>query len=184
MLYVMARKSRTKSMALCALFIALMAVGSFIRIPAPIVPITLQAQIALLAGVCLGGTWGCISIVLYMLLGLIGAPIFAGGGGVSYVFQASFGYLLGFAVSAFVSGTIARRGVITRKKIALALSVGLLITYVIGTAYAALILTVYLKQNIVMTKFLAGFVLMTLPKDVLLTALSVPLAKRMISYTV
>ena len=170
-------------MALCALFIALMAVGSFIRIPTPLTPLTLQAQIALLAGVLLGGLWGSLSVLLYVLLGLIGVPIFAGGGGVSYIFQPTFGYLLGFGVAAFVSGKIARRGMITVGRIAFALTIGLVITYLIGLLYAVLVLTAYLHQVILWKEFLIGFVLITLPKDLVLTALSVPLLKRLMVYT-
>ena len=129
---VMVQRKRTRKLALTALFTALMIMGGFIRIPAPLAPITLQAQIALLAGVCLGGVWGCASVVLYVMLGLIGLPVFASGGGIAYVLQPTFGYLLGFALSAFVSGKIAHSGVLTYKRIAVALAVGLAIAYVIG----------------------------------------------------
>ena len=175
-------KSKTKQMALCALFTALMIAASFIRIPTPLAPITLQAQVALLAGVLLGG-WGALAVFLYALLGLIGLPIFVAGGGFSYVLQPTFGYIIALALAAWLVGIIVRKGVITNGKIALAFLAGLAITYIIGTAYAALILTAYLHETIVLGEFLTAYVLFTLPKDVVLCAILVPLAKRLLAYT-
>ena len=181
--YTWGMKSKTKKMALCALFTALLAVSSFIRIPAPLSPITLQVQVALLGGVLLGG-WGALSVLLYALLGLAGLPIFASGGGFSYVVQPTFGYILGLTCAAWVVGKIARNGVITNGKNALAFAVGLAITYLIGTAYAALILTAYLHQTIALGEFLTAYVLLTLPKDLILCAVAVPIAKRLLPHTI
>ncbi len=170
-------------MALCALFIALMVMGTFIRIPTPFALITLQTQIALLAGICLGSGWGSLSILLYVFLGLIGVPIFAGGGGFAYVFQPTFGYLIGFAVAAAVSGAIIRDRTCAPKRIFLGLGIGLATVYIVGVAYSALILTVYLKESMLLTEFLLGYVFVTLPKDVILAALSVPLIKCLLPAT-
>ena len=71
--------SRTKRVALCALFTALLVVSGFVRIPTPVIAITLQVQVALLAGVLLGGEWGALSALVYTALGLIGLPVFAYG---------------------------------------------------------------------------------------------------------
>ena len=178
----MRKERRTKKIALCALFVALHIVGGFVRIPMPLAPITLQAQIALLAGVLLGAKWGGLSVLLYLLLGLFGLPIFSGGGGFAYVLQPTFGYLFGFAVAAFLSGVIARGGVITYRRLAVAFAVGVLLIYAIGTMYAACILTVYLHQSVGLWEFLLGFLLLPLPKDILLTALLLPLSKRLLPY--
>ena len=56
--------SRTKLVALCALFTALLVVSGFVRIPTPVIAITLQVQVALLAGVLLGGEWGALSALV------------------------------------------------------------------------------------------------------------------------
>ena len=178
----MQKGRRTKKITLCALFVALHIVGGFVRIPMPFAPITLQAQIALLAGVLLGAKWGGLSVLLYLMLGLFGLPIFSGGGGFAYVLQPTFGYLLGFAVAACVSGMIARGGVITYCKLALAFAVGVLLIYLIGTLYAAGILTLYLHESIRFGEFIVAFLLIPLPKDILLTALLLPLAKRLLHH--
>ena len=179
---VMVQRKRTRKLALTALFTALMIMGGFIRIPAPLAPITLQAQIALLAGVCLGGVWGCASVVLYVMLGLIGLPVFASGGGIAYAFQPTFGYLLGFAAAAGLAGTMCGGKSPSAKRLVLVFGVGLLVVYAIGTVYAALIWTLYLKQPILLTEFLFGYVVLTLPKDLVLTALCVPVATRLLPY--
>ena len=101
--------SRTKRVALCALFTALLVVSGFVRIPTPVIAITLQVQVALLAGVLLGGEWGALSALVYTVLGLIGLPVFAYGGGISYALQPTFGYLLGLSIGAFVAGKIQKR---------------------------------------------------------------------------
>lgn len=178
----MLRVKRTKKLALTALFTALMMVSGFIRIPAPLAPITVQAQVALLAGVCLGSVWGCVSVALYVVLGLVGLPIFASGGGVAYVVQPTFGYLIGFVASAALTGAVCGGKTPTTKRLVLAFAVGLTAVYTIGTAYSALIWMLYLKQPILLTEFLLGYVVLTLPKDLVLTAICVPLANRLLPH--
>lgn len=70
------KRLSTKSMVLCAMFTALVAVGAFIQIPVPYMDyFTLQFFFVLLAGLILGGNKGAISVGCYVLLGLIGIPI-------------------------------------------------------------------------------------------------------------
>ena len=91
----------------CGLFTALIAVGAFIKIPIPVVPFTLQYLFTMMAGLLLGPKLGAMAVTFYMLLGLIGLPIFAEGGGLWYIFKPSFGYIIGFIVGTFVTGYIA-----------------------------------------------------------------------------
>ena len=65
---------------------------SFIRIPVPLVPFTLQITFTTLAGLLLGSKKGAISVAVYVLMGLIGIPVFTQGGGFSYVLKPSFGF--------------------------------------------------------------------------------------------
>ena len=80
----MKKKFTTRDLILCALFTALSAIGAFIRIPVPLVPFTLQITFTTLAGLLLGSKKGAISVAVYVLMGLIGIPVFTQGGGFSF----------------------------------------------------------------------------------------------------
>lgn len=73
--------NRTKNLMYCSLFTTLIAVGAFIKIPIPVVPFTLQFLFTTLAGLLLGSKMGAVSVIAYMVLGLVGLPIFSEGGG-------------------------------------------------------------------------------------------------------
>ena len=96
---------KTRSLILTALFAALTAVGAFLKIPFPLSAITLQFFFTAMAGTLLGKKYGALSQAVYVLLGLVGVPNFALGGGFSYVFQPTFGFLLGLIPSAWVIGS-------------------------------------------------------------------------------
>lgn len=98
--------NRNRIIIQISFFTALTAVGAFIKIPLPPVPITLQTFFVIMSGNLLGFKYGAISQILYLALGLIGIPIFAYGGGPGYIFQPSFGYLLGYPVGAFTIGLL------------------------------------------------------------------------------
>lgn len=93
-----------------AVFTALIICGAYISIPLSFspVPIVLQNFFVLLCGLLLGAWWGGASVLLYLLLGSIGLPVFAGGGGgVAHILGPTGGYLIGFLISAVVVGLIA-----------------------------------------------------------------------------
>ena len=95
---------------LASLMAALTAVGAYIHIPIGPVPIVLSTLFVLLSGLLLGSRWGLASIALYLLVGAIGMPVFAGGkGGFAHFFGPTGGYLLGYALSAWVTGFISER---------------------------------------------------------------------------
>ena len=77
----------TKSMILSALFVALIAIGAFIKVPVPVCPFTLQLLFTTLAGLLLGANLGFVSVCVYIIIGLIGIPIFTEGGGLDIFFS-------------------------------------------------------------------------------------------------
>ncbi|WP_367186333.1 biotin transporter BioY [Oscillibacter sp.] len=173
--------NRTKNLVLVSLFAALIAVGAFIRIPVPVVPFTLQFLFTTLAGTLLGARLGALSVLSYLALGLFGLPIFAGGGGPAYILQPTFGYLIGFAVGAFVTGALTSlspdRSV---KRLFVANLAGLLMVYAFGLLYCWCIYTVYIGTGIgLWVLFLHGF-LLTFPSDLALCAVAAILGKRLI----
>ncbi len=91
----------------------LVAAFAQIRIPLPFtpVPITGQTLAVLLVGAALGAYRGVGSMTVYILLGLVGFPVFAGGeASLTYLTGATGGYLLGFVVAAYAVGRLAERG--------------------------------------------------------------------------
>ena len=125
-----------REMILCAMFVALVAAGAFIRIPVGTDVYTLQFLFTLLAGLLLGARLGATAVATYVLLGLVGVPVFASGGGPGYVLQPTFGYLIGFILQAWYCGAAARRLSARNFKRLLAINgVGMAIVYVIGISY-------------------------------------------------
>ena len=173
--------SNTKDLVLVSLFAALIAAGAFIRIPVPVVPFTLQFLFTSLAGILLGAKLGGLSVLCYIALGLMGLPIFAGGGGPAYVLQPTFGYLIGFAVGTYVTGTLASRGSCpTVKRLIMASFVGLLIVYAFGMVYYWLIYQFYIGTGIgFWTLFLYCFLLAG-PGDLALCGVAAILGTRLL----
>lgn len=123
-------------MILCSLFVALVAVGAFVRIPVGTDVYTLQFMFTLLAGLLLGPRLGPTAVMTYILLGLIGVPVFASGGGPAYVLQPTFGYLIGFVIQAWYCGMASRcLSQRTFKRLLAVNGVGMVIVYLIGISY-------------------------------------------------
>ncbi len=162
-------KLTVKELILTALFTALMVVGAFVRIPFPLLPVTLQPFICALAGMVLGPKLGALSMTVYTLLGLAGAPVFANGGGIAYVFEKNFGFILGFiagaAVIGKISSTIKKPTAVKNLK---ALMPGLAVIYITGMAYMLLIMHVYLGNAQISLIFVLTANLPYIIKDVVL----------------
>lgn len=128
-------KWTTREVVLCGLFVALITAGTLIRIPIGGDVYTLQFLFTLLAGLVLGARLGALAVGVYVLLGLIGVPVFASGGGFGYVLQPTFGYLLGFIVQAYLCGYIARLGRLTKMRLLAANLVGMAVVYLFGLSW-------------------------------------------------
>lgn len=127
---------RARQLVLTALFTALTAIGAFLNIPTATVPFSLQFLFCAYAGILLGPKMGLVSQLLYIAIGLVGLPIFTRGGGIGYIFQPSFGFILGFALCAYLIGLIVhhvKRPSLLR--IGIASLVGLAATYLLGVPY-------------------------------------------------
>ena len=166
--------SRTKSLVLTALFVALVAIGAFIRIPTPLVPITLQFACCLAAAQILGVKGGN-SVLIYVVMGLIGLPVFTEGGGFTYVLKPSFGYLIGMVTGTYMCGLIVK---LKGDKIVFRLLgsfVALFIVDLFGATYMYLIYRYYMHTVIPISELAVSAVALFLPTDILwccLTALA------------
>jgi biotin transport system substrate-specific component len=97
-------------LVLASLMAALTAVGAYIHVPIGPVPIVLSTLFVLLSGLLLGSRWGFVSMALYLLVGAIGIPVFAGGkGGLAHFFGPTGGYLLGYVLASWITGFISER---------------------------------------------------------------------------
>ena len=126
---------KLREVILCGLFIALITVGTFVRIPVGTDVYTLQFLFTLLAGLMLGARLGALAIGTYVLMGLVGIPVFASGGGPAYVLQPTFGYLVGFIVQGWLTGALVRRGVPTFRRALAACVAGMVVLYALGIPY-------------------------------------------------
>ncbi len=126
----------TRQMVLSALFTALITIGALLKLQIFTIPFTLQFLFVMLAGILLGPKWGSLSVILYIMIGLLGFPVFSGGGGIGYILKPSFGYILGFYFAALIIGSLAgpnsKAGI---KKTLLASVLGLLVIDVLGAIY-------------------------------------------------
>jgi len=137
----MAKSSNSlRRMVYASMFGALTAIGSLIVIPLQPLPITLQTLFTGLAGILLGGYTGALSQIVYVILGVIGLPVFAGGkAGLGTLMGPSGGYLIGFIVAAYIIGKLVE----ARKEpglvwIGLSLVIGNLVIYTLGVAQLSL----------------------------------------------
>lgn len=132
---------RIRDAVLTAFFAALTAVGAYISIPNPLsagVPFTLQVFAIFLAGTLLGPKLGLLSQVVYLALGAVGLPVFAGGaGGIGHFFAPAGGYLFAFPVMALVIGAVAGRGGGVAR-LAVANLCGVAVSFLMGGAGIAL----------------------------------------------
>ncbi|MCM3409699.1 biotin transporter BioY [Metabacillus litoralis] len=139
------KKSSTVSLVTVSLFASLSAIGAFIKIPLPYVPFTLQVLFVFLAGSLLGSKKGFQSQLIYVAIGLAGLPVFTQGGGIGYVLQPTFGYLIGFMAGAYVVGAIVER--VSNPKIfhfIIANFAGLAVVYFFGVIYLYIALNTWM----------------------------------------
>lgn len=170
----------TRMLVLCAIFAALLVVGAYIKVPLPGIPFTLQTLFVLLAGLLLGARGGLMAVLVYLFMGLIGLPVFSGGGGLMYVFKPSFGYLLGFVLAAFVTGWLAEKNTGgTTGKMLLAALAGTVVIYAVGLPWYYVIANYYLNTPVGAVALMTSGLLLTLPGDLIKIALSIFLAKRL-----
>lgn len=164
---------KTRTMTLAALFAALIAVFSQIAIPLPgLVPINLAPLAVFLAGALLGAQWGAISVIVFVLLGFMGVPVFSGlRAGPGVLLGPTGGYLLGFIVTAVLVGLLLRLRPV-KWMLPVSMFVGLAVCYALGTAWY-----MYATQTALLPA-LFGCVLPFLPGDALKILAATLVARR------
>lgn len=139
-----ADRGKTYDMAYIAVFAVLIAICSWISIPT-VVPFTLQTFAVFLAVSVLGGRRGTMSIVVYVLLGAVGIPVFAGfKGGIGVLLNTTGGYIIGFIFAGlmmWLMETLFGRKLWVQT---LAMVLGMIAYLSVGTAW---FMAVYLRQT-------------------------------------
>ena len=141
---IAATRSKTYDIVYIAVFAVIMAICSWISIPAA-VPFTLQTFGVFVAVGVLGGKRGTLSVLVFILLGAIGVPVFAGfSGGIGVLAGTTGGYIIGFLFSALVMWAMEKLPVKNTFTQILSMILGLVVCYAFGTVW---FMVVYSRAN-------------------------------------
>lgn len=144
------------NLSLVSLFTALMAISAVcikIPLPSPFPPISTQFFVCCLCAIVLGPKLASLSMFVYLVLGLLGLPIFTMGGGIYYIIYPTFGYILAFIGCAFITGSFSQQ---SQKKcsgsknlhLLLGCFLSLIFLYLCGTTYLYIIKNLYMHNTI------------------------------------
>lgn len=173
-----------RELAVSGLFAALIAAGAFIKITIPVQPFpmhfTLQWYFVLLAGFLLGPKLASASVGTYLLVGLMGVPVFAAGGGPAYLLRPTFGFLLGFFLAAYVIGYLSERlKPVRMTQMMVPALAGLLIYYAVGMLYFYVISNYVISMPVGWKVVLLNCCILTIGEDFLLCVLAAAAAVRL-----
>ena len=167
------RNGAVERMVLCALFAALTAVCAQVIIPIGAVPVSLSLLPVLLCGALLRPWDALAAAAVYLLMGLVGLPVFSGlQGGPAKLLGPTGGFILGYLPCALLTALILRRKR-TLPRYALAMAAGVLACYLFGTAWFMV------SSGTALGAALSVCVLPFLPFDALKIALAALLARRL-----
>jgi biotin transport system substrate-specific component len=179
------RSLRALDITLIGMFVALTAIGANITTIAPFlhvggVPITLQTFFAVLAGLILGSRIGSIAMIVYMLVGLVGVPVFADfSGGLGIILKPTFGFILSYIFAAFIIGKIVERKTSVSAYIVAAL-IGMVVNYLFGTNWMYFAFKFWAAAPAGFTYKVAWlWMVPPLPKDIILSVFAGVLAHRL-----
>ena len=165
---------RTQSLVCCAVFAALTVACSQIQIPLAVFPVNLALFSVHLCAALMKKHYAALSMTVYLLMGLVGLPVFVGfQGGAGVLFGRTGGYIIGYVASAFLTALIVEKWGRAWWQAALAIVVGVAACYALGTAwYMALTKSpLWLSLSYCVFPFLPG--------DIVKLALAIALAGRL-----
>lgn len=142
---------KTKTLVTNAILLTILIISSFLKVQIFTIPFTMQLLVVILISLLTKTINGFIVLLTYLIMGLIGIPIFANGGGIGYLANPSFGYLLGFLFMPFI---INRFRKLLKKLISnpfmnnlISSLIGLLFLYWISINYAIVLFNLLLEEN-------------------------------------
>lgn len=169
----------TKELILCGLFASITSILAQISIPIPFttVPITMQVFSLVLCGIILGPKLGFISQLIYVLIGLIGVPVFSQmSGGISVIIGPTGGFIISFPIITLLAGYFSKR-YNSYFMIMIGIFGGLMINYLVGTLQFILIMKVSFVEGL--TLCVLPFVVLDFVKIYLATIVGISISKRL-----
>ncbi|MEH6945031.1 biotin transporter BioY [Bacillus sp. JJ722] len=133
------KRDRLKFLILTALFAAIIGLLAQVSIPIPPVPFTGQTLAVGLAATILGARYGTLSVLLYILLGIVGIPVFSSmTSGLGIVLGPTGGYIVGFIPAAFLTGLYIEKTKLNFTNAMIANTIGMIVALVFGTVWLKL----------------------------------------------
>jgi biotin transport system substrate-specific component len=173
-------QQKTKYLALSAVCTALMAVGAYLRFPIPFLTMQFTTQVffLLVTGLILPPAYSAGALAAYVLLGLIGFPVFSQGSGLQTVLTPNFGYLLGFVFSAFITAFLRKKWKGKRFSYLFPAIAGVFALYMIALPYVALLASLYQSRPIAFGTLFSAYFLAFLPLDLVKAAGAAAVARQ------
>lgn len=177
------KKFTVKTIVLCAMFAALCCATAPISIPLPGgVPITLQTAAVFLAALLLGPLYGFVAVFVYVLLGAVGLPVFAGfSGGIGSLVGISGGFIMSWPFAALLAGFVYfkfgrnKKGVVKYAEMIVAMLLGSVVIYVVGLTQFIFLTKMSIQASLLacMVPFIPGDLL-----KMVLVAIIVPVLEK------
>lgn len=177
------KKFTVKTIVLCAMFAALCCATAPISIPLPGgVPITLQTAAVFLAALLLGPLYGFVAVLVYVLLGAVGLPVFAGfSGGIGSLVGMSGGFIMSWPFAALLAGFVYfkfgrnKKGVVKYAEMIVAMLLGSVVIYVVGLTQFIFLTKMSIQASLLacMVPFIPGDIL-----KMVLVAIIVPVLEK------
>lgn len=174
------RNEQLKMLIVTALFAAVIGILAQITIPLPLVPITGQTLAIGLAATILGKRYGTLSVLVYIMLGIIGVPVFSMmESGLGVVFGPTGGYIVGFIPAAFIIGWYMERFGLTMTHAVTANVIGMIITLTFGAVW--LKISAELSWMAALAGGVTPFLVVGVVKAVLAASIGILVRKRLMS---
>ena len=172
------KKPRTIDMIYVGLSAALIALGAWIAIPVGDIPITLQTLMICLVSGLFGMKRGTLSVLIYIILGAIGVPVFSNfKAGLGVLAGPTGGYIVGFVFTALIVGLVSDKMKGRLWAVAIAMVVGIAVCYMFGTAWFYVFMQS--KKAVTLSYILGLCVVPYIVPDVVKTAFACVLVSRL-----
>lgn len=171
---------KLRTMIVTALFAAIIGVMAQITIPLPLIPITGQTLAIGLAATILGSRYGTAAVILYLIIGSAGVPVFAEfSGGISKLIGPTGGFLVGFIPATLIIGLYMEKFGFVYRNAVIANIIGMLITLAFGTAW--LKISAQLSWTAALASGFTPFLIVGIIKAVLASWIGIILRNRLLS---